>query len=290
MISSERATILPARDLRVLLPGSGLSSRFLTRLLSRLPPAPRLAATALVWRAVAPGRATVLPLIHCPLWRSLPTRVVAVEGREFPWFPRPSCFKLRPPSTSDWTMAKTTEGLQLQALQAQPRPLLADSSFSLYTTHPAVPPGDARLFGPPLVSSALHAQILQGADVCLPSLLHPSAASGAPCTIDTGDVSHTFKSADACASKVLTTPEFTLAFSIYRDVICSAFPSRRQELDDYLSIILDLAVRFGESGFYEYHHLFSAGTSAHLQHWNISTYWGSRAVLPHFCRSDCTLL
>ncbi|KAL6470791.1 hypothetical protein MHYP_G00219100 [Metynnis hypsauchen] len=55
--------------------------------------------------------------------------------------------------------AVTPEGLQ--ALPAQPRTLLADSSFSLYTAPPAVPPRDARLFNPPLISSALHAQIIQ---------------------------------------------------------------------------------------------------------------------------------
>ncbi|KAL7864388.1 hypothetical protein AOLI_G00158080 [Acnodon oligacanthus] len=155
--------------------------------------------------------------------------------------------------------------IQSQALLTLPRPLLANSSFSLHTAPPAVPPRDARLFNPPLISSALRARILQGANVSLSSLLHPSAACGAPRTIDTGDVSLTLKSADPRTSKVLTAPEFTLAFSIYRDVICSAFPSRRQELDDYLSILLDLAVHFGGSGFYDYHRLFSACASARLQ-------------------------
>lgn len=58
-------------------------------------------------------------------------------------------------------------------------------------------------------------------------------------------------------SKDLTPTEFALAFSIYRDIICSVYPDRRTELDDYLSIILDMAVRFGGTGFYNYHVLFA---------------------------------
>ncbi|KAL7873544.1 hypothetical protein AOLI_G00126150 [Acnodon oligacanthus] len=46
-------------------------------------------------------------------------------------------------------------GLQLQSLLAQPWPLL--------TAPPAIPPSDARLFNPPLVSFALCTRILQAA-------------------------------------------------------------------------------------------------------------------------------
>ncbi|KAL6457735.1 hypothetical protein MHYP_G00346980 [Metynnis hypsauchen] len=56
-------------------------------------------------------------------------------------------------------------GLQLQALLVQLQFLLADSSFSLYTAPPAVPPGDARLFNPPFDSSAQRVQIPQGTEV-----------------------------------------------------------------------------------------------------------------------------
>ncbi|KAL7887437.1 hypothetical protein AOLI_G00051580 [Acnodon oligacanthus] len=175
-------------------------------------------------------------------------------------------------------------GLQLQALPAQPRPPLADSSFSLYSAPPAVSPGDARLFSPP-------PWILQDADVSLPLLLHPFAASSALHTTDAGDVSLTLKSADPRMSKDRTAPEFTLTFSIYRDVICSAFLSRCQELNDYLSIILDLAVHFiwflqlPSSVFSPLVYLSSA-----VEYFYILWLFGSRALLPHFRRLDCTLL
>ncbi|TKS65988.1 hypothetical protein D9C73_000044 [Collichthys lucidus] len=65
-------------------------------------------------------------------------------------------------------------------------------------------------------------------------------------------------------SKELSAPKFTLTFSLYRDVICPAFPDRRSEPDDYPSLIIDLASRFGGNGFYSYHIPFA-----------------SRALLPH---------
>ncbi|KAM4794901.1 uncharacterized protein WCC33_000050 [Rhinophrynus dorsalis] len=40
-------------------------------------------------------------------------------------------------------------------------------------------------------------------------------------------------------------PEFVLAFSIFRDILCSSFPSRRQELDQYLYTLVDLGYRYG---------------------------------------------
>ncbi|KAL7845927.1 hypothetical protein AOLI_G00241190 [Acnodon oligacanthus] len=128
------------------------------------------------------------------------------------------------PAYSSASFSHPVPGLQLQPLPAQPQPLLTDSLFSLYTAPPVVLPRDARLFNPPLISSALRIRILQGGDISLPSLLHPSAASGAPRNIDAGNISLTLKSART--SKVLTVPEFTFAFSICRDVICAAFPSR----------------------------------------------------------------
>ncbi|XP_049340789.1 uncharacterized protein LOC125804934 [Astyanax mexicanus] len=148
------------------------------------------------------------------------------------------------------------------------------SSFSLSTAPPVAPPANARMFNPPLVSSSLRNRILQGADVDLSSLLLPSPSS-APRVIDTGDISLTLHQPGPRVSKILSAAEFAFAFSIFRDVICSAFPSRRQELDDYLSLILDMAIRFGGSGFYEYHRLFSARAAARLTQWNLATFWGA---------------
>ncbi|KAG9277653.1 endothelial lipase [Astyanax mexicanus] len=164
-----------------------------------------------------------------------------------------------------------------------PTPQVHDGSFSLSTAAPAPPPAGARSFCPPLVQPSLRQRILQGADVDLSSLLRPSAAAAAPRLLDVGGVSLTLGSSESRASKILTVPEFALAFSTFRDVICAVFPARRQELDDYLSIILDMAVRYGGSGFYEYHRLFSAQAAARLQQWNIATYWGT-LNLELYCR------
>ncbi|XDV17039.1 hypothetical protein PO909_016490 [Leuciscus waleckii] len=76
-------------------------------------------------------------------------------------------------------------------------------------------------------------------------------------------------------SKDLTPTEFALAFSIYRDIIFSVYPDRRTELDDYLSVILDMAVRFGGTGFYNYHVLFATQVAGQLQQFNQGTYWGT---------------
>ncbi|XP_033956094.1 uncharacterized protein [Pseudochaenichthys georgianus] len=51
----------------------------------------------------------------------------------------------------------------------------------------------------------------------------------------------------ALRSKDLTPAEFALAFSLYRNVIYLVYPTRRTELDKYLLIELDMALRFGGS-------------------------------------------
>lgn len=66
----------------------------------------------------------------------------------------------------------------------------------------------------------------------------------------------------------LTQVEFAFAFSLYRDTLCSAFPDRSAEKDDYLSTILDLALRFGGTGFYAYHVLFASQAAGHLHQFN----------------------
>ncbi|KAK1889550.1 Phosphoribosylformylglycinamidine synthase subunit PurL [Dissostichus eleginoides] len=69
-------------------------------------------------------------------------------------------------------------------------------------------------------------------------------------------------------SKDLTPAEFALAFSLYRDVICSVYPTRRTELDEYLLIELDMALRFGGSGFYTYHVHFASQAAGRIKQFN----------------------
>ncbi|KAJ4936230.1 hypothetical protein JOQ06_000832 [Pogonophryne albipinna] len=75
--------------------------------------------------------------------------------------------------------------------------------------------------------------------------------------------------------KDLTPAEFALAFSLYRDVICLVYPTRRTELDEYLLIELDMALRFGGSGFYTYHVHFASQAAGRIKQFNQGTYWGA---------------
>lgn len=70
------------------------------------------------------------------------------------------------------------------------------------------------------------------------------------------------------ASKELTPLEFAYAFSLYRDVFRTAFPSWRQELDTCMAIILDLALLFGGTSFYHYHMQFASEAATRLQQFN----------------------
>ncbi|KAK1889107.1 Dynamin-2 [Dissostichus eleginoides] len=76
-------------------------------------------------------------------------------------------------------------------------------------------------------------------------------------------------------SKDLTPAEFALAFSLYRNVICSVYPTRRTELDEYLFIELDMALRFRGSGFYTYHVHFASQAAGRIKQFNQGTYWGA---------------
>ncbi|XP_072306544.1 uncharacterized protein [Eucyclogobius newberryi] len=53
------------------------------------------------------------------------------------------------------------------------------------------------------------------------------------------------------------------------------YPNRREEFDSYMTLILDLAIRFSGPGFYQYHILFSSQAAARLQQFNQNTFWGS---------------
>ncbi|KAL7829134.1 hypothetical protein AOLI_G00300190 [Acnodon oligacanthus] len=159
-----------------------------------------------------------------------------------PALPHPSCSKSGPPSISDWTVAKLQFPCQylLALLPHSPTPF--QSPVAGIAGSAVAPP--RRLLFFPSTSPLLLSHPEMPTSSILPSSLL-SCVHG--------------------SSKVLTVPKFALTFSIYRNIICSAFPSRCWELDDYLSIILDLAVRFRESGFCDYHRLFSACACACLQ-------------------------
>ena len=78
---------------------------------------------------------------------------------------------------------------------------------------------------------------------------------------------------DSRLTRSLTLSEFIMAFSIYKNVMCEAYPIRRTELDAYELNIVEMSHKFGGSAFYEYHRSFSARAAAMLQNYNIKINW-----------------
>ena len=124
-----------------------------------------------------------------------------------------------------------------------------------------------------IVSPNLRLQILTGQDINLAALLLPDINSDQP------DL--TFHNiwpvtADARLQCSLSISEFVTAFSIYKRIMCGAYPQRSQELDWYLCDIVDIASKFGDQAAYEYHKLFSARAAALLTERKIKVDWSYR--------------
>ncbi|TKS78115.1 hypothetical protein D9C73_013059 [Collichthys lucidus] len=177
-----------------------------------------------------------------------------------PPFPPPFPYPYPPPSHNPHVTSISVPTSNVPLPSTAPPPA-GSCSFPLYpplpsnhslatATPPARPTASPR---PSPVSSALRQQILAGNYVDLAQLIHPSTHNPhIPRELQTALGTFQLKQPLTTHSKELTAPEFTLAFSLYRDVICPAFPDRRSEPDDYLSLIIDLASRFGGNGFYSY--------------------------------------
>ncbi|XP_056423233.1 uncharacterized protein LOC130362568 [Hyla sarda] len=67
-----------------------------------------------------------------------------------------------------------------------------------------------------------------------------------------GEVSVIMKAKDPRLNRKLNISEFVLAFSIFRDVLCSVNPGRREELDQYLYTVVDLGYKYGGFMFYDH--------------------------------------
>ncbi|XP_029927907.1 uncharacterized protein LOC115373572 [Myripristis murdjan] len=122
------------------------------------------------------------------------------------------------------------------------------------------------------ISPRLRSKILQGKDINLISLILPSPECGNK--ISSGEnFTAVIKSADPRLARDLSIGEFVVAFGIYRDVICSVYPERRQELDSYLALIGDLNLRYGKNIFYQYHKGFSSKAALYIAQANIRLNW-----------------
>lgn len=107
-------------------------------------------------------------------------------------------------------------------------------------------PGSTSTQLPDLQSaSSLFLSLPAGAEFNLATVLSASLTLALPSIINCGLFQVPLRSTDPHPSRVLAVPELILAFFHYREVICSAPPSRHQKLDDYQSLIMDLAIRVG---------------------------------------------
>ncbi len=168
-----------------------------------------------------------------------------------------------PPTCADLAYSLPSSMLQLK------------SPHSLFTATPMPVPSNAVAMEPPPISQNIRAQILSGADVDLSSLLSLLPAAEPDRQIDCGDFSVTLKNPNTHSSRVLSFSEFSIAFSRYTEIICSAFPHRRRKLNDYQAIIAELALSYGGGHFFTYHKLFSAKSAVRVAQWNQCTYWGA---------------
>ncbi|KAL0159411.1 hypothetical protein M9458_043136, partial [Cirrhinus mrigala] len=100
--------------------------------------------------------------------------------------------------------------------------------YSLFTSSPMPIAPNAIASEPPQVAHNIRAQILAGADVDLSSLLSLLSTNGSNHQIDCGDFSVTPKDSNRHSSRLLSFPEFSIAFSRFTKIICSAFPHRRR--------------------------------------------------------------
>ncbi|CAG2254395.1 ANK [Mytilus edulis] len=122
-----------------------------------------------------------------------------------------------------------------------------------------------------IVSPQLRKNIISGLDINLASVLIPYYVGSGTSEMFDGDDKN-YKT-DPRLTRSLSIGEFIQAFSIYKSVMCSAFPHRRSELDSYERDIVDIASRYPGKGFYEYHRRFSLDAAALMRFNNMAVDW-----------------
>ncbi|KAL2081723.1 hypothetical protein ACEWY4_023576 [Coilia grayii] len=273
-----------------------------------LPPAPAVSfnvpSADVSLQASLPNRGAELPLplatasLFPPYHHPLPPTRTAFEptphpppaparlAYPFPPYPRamppppnpvPASFDAFPPPSAE--APAISPGFPLQPAVPSAFRLPA---YTLASATPLPPPPHAPVHEPLPVSPSLRQQILSGTDVDLSSLLSVFSEPNVSRDVDCGPLTLTLKTTGP-ASRILSFPEFALAFSRYTEVVCSIFPHRRRELNNYFNIIAGLAVSYGGTHFYTYHRLLSAKCAARVGLWNQCPYWGVLDLELHNC-------
>ncbi|XP_073485049.1 uncharacterized protein [Aquarana catesbeiana] len=134
-----------------------------------------------------------------------------------------------------------------------------------------------------LVPAGIRKDIMDGKDINLASLLIAVHDPAENKSYAWGDVSVVLKAKDHRLTRKLNIAEFVLAFGMFRDVLCTVNPNRREELDLYLHAIVDLGYKYGGCSFYHYHRSFSAKAAARLSQFQVKTNW-STIDTELFCR------
>ncbi len=167
--------------------------------------------------------------------------------------------------------------LDSSGISSQPFPSQQSSpAFTLATANPPFHHPNSLISRPSPVPSSLRKQTLKGNYIDLALLLMPSLHQPPAGRFLEGHKEPSQqRGRSTTRSREFTPTEFAYAFSLYRDVLCSCYPGHHQEMDDYLAIILNLALRFGSNGFYQHHIHFASEAAARLQQFNEDTYWGS---------------
>ncbi|TKS86139.1 hypothetical protein D9C73_020256 [Collichthys lucidus] len=265
-VVSNRTLSVPASHSFSTVPQAPLSSRAHASHHPTIPPPPFNPSLS-----IPPSTATAAP----PAPTQTTAASTATHGGTFsqtPFFPPPFPppfpypyppypYPYPPPSHNPHAASISVPTLNASLLSTAPPPAGScslplhpplPSNHSLATATPPARPTASPTSSP--ASSALSQQIPSCNYVDLAQLIHPSTYNthiprelqpAAPGTFQ-------LKQPLTTPSKELSAPKFTLTFSLYRDVSCPAFPDCRSEPDDYLSLIIDLASRFGGNGFYSY--------------------------------------
>jgi hypothetical protein len=114
-----------------------------------------------------------------------------------------------------------------------------------------------------MISPEIRNQIISGKDVNLNLLLIPNYET---------PIKGKDQDKDERLSRNLSLDEFIIAFVRYKRIMCSAFSSRAEELELYLTHIIETA-QIWPSKFVEYHKMFSANRAIMLLQHNIKIDW-----------------